>query len=115
MASIQTIIMTSAIVILLIILITIGINIRTAKKNQVWPPLIGNCPDYWLDLGKDGSQCVVNGKANNLGIATSPMNFNTAAYMGSAGTCAKYNWAIANKVSWDGITYGVPNPCIIKK
>lgn len=115
MASIQSIIMTSAVVILLIILITIGINISMAQNKQAWPPVTGKCPDYWLDLGKDGSQCVVNTRNDNAGAATSPMNFNTSTFMGSTGNCAKYNWATSNNVSWDGITYGVPNPCIVNK
>ena len=41
------------------------------------------------------------------------MNFNLPAFTGSNGTCAKYNWANNCKVSWDGITYGVENPCTV--
>ena len=32
-------------------------------------------------------------------------------FTGSNGTCAKYSWANKCDVSWDGITYGVENPC----
>ena len=60
------------------------------------------------------------------------MNFTTPSYMGSSGTCNMYNWSTgvsatagstvdldgnplgggsAGNVSWDGITYGVSNPC----
>ena len=39
------------------------------------------------------------------------MNFNNAPYTGTTGACAKYNWANNCGVSWDGITYGVNNPC----
>jgi hypothetical protein len=114
MASVQSIILTLAIVILLIILIVIGINISISQNKQTWPPVTGDCPDYWLDRGKGGSQCVVNAKKNNLGLARSPMDFSLPIYSGSNGPCVKYTWANKNKVSWDGITYGVPNPCIAK-
>jgi hypothetical protein len=39
------------------------------------------------------------------------MNFNTSAFTGSQGACNKYNWATKCNVTWDGITYGVSNPC----
>ena len=51
---------------------------------------------------------------DNIGLATSPMDFSLPAYSGSNGPCVKFTWANTNKVSWDGITYGVPNPCITK-
>jgi hypothetical protein len=114
MASVQSIILTLAIAILLIILIVIGINISMSQNKQVWPPVTGDCPDYWIDQGKGGSQCAVNAKRDNIGLATSPMDFSLPVYSGSNGSCIKYTWANTNKVSWDGITYGVPNPCIKK-
>jgi hypothetical protein len=39
------------------------------------------------------------------------MNFNDPAFSGSNELCAKYRWAKKCKISWDGITYGVDNPC----
>ena len=39
------------------------------------------------------------------------MNFNNAPYTGDNGTCNKYIWAKKCGVTWDGITYGVENPC----
>ena len=111
MASFQTITLIIAIVILLILLIVIGINIGTAQSKMPWPPVVGDCPDYWLDIGVNGSQCVVNINQDNKGKATSPMDFSGSTYQGSGAACAKYTWANTNNVSWDGITYGVTNPC----
>ena len=85
-----------------------------SQNKQTWPPVTGDCPDYWVDQGKGGSQCVVNAKKDNIGLATSPMDFSLPVYSGSNGPCIKYTWANTNKVSWDGITYGVSNPCISK-
>lgn len=108
----QKITLTLAVVLLLIILIVIGINISSSQNNQPWPPSIGDCPDYWIDMGTKGSQCVVNANRDNMGTATSPADF--SKLQGEGATCNKYNWANYHNVSWDGITYGVPNPCINK-
>lgn len=113
MATFQSIVLTTAVVILLIVLIVIGINMSISKNKQTWPPLVGDCPDYWLDLGTGGSNCSVNKHDANKGNSTSPMNFSVAPYNGTNGPCAKYRWANQNNVSWDGITYGVTNPCIV--
>jgi len=110
--SFQSIILIMAVVILLILLIIIGISISLSQNKIPWPPVVGDCPDYWLDKGANGSMCVVNKNRDNIGNATSPMDFNIPTFKGSQGACAKYNWANTNGVSWDGITYGVPNPCI---
>jgi hypothetical protein len=32
-------------------------------------------------------------------------------FTGSTGACNKRNWSTFNGISWDGITYGVNNPC----
>jgi hypothetical protein len=39
------------------------------------------------------------------------MNFNTSAFSGENEDCSIYTWAKRCGVSWDGITYGVTNPC----
>ena len=39
-------------------------------------------------------------------------NFNTTPFNESDGSCRKYTWSNNCGVSWDGITYGVTNPCI---
>jgi hypothetical protein len=41
------------------------------------------------------------------------MDFTKAPYIGAASTCAKYKWANSCNVTWDGITSGVTNPCIV--
>lgn len=112
MASFQSIIIYTALAILIILLIIVSINLHYAKTNVKWPPIIGNCPDYWYDEGTNGSKCVINNDNVNLGTATSPMDFSGNAYTGKNGNCVKYQWANSKSVSWDGITYGVENPCI---
>ena len=39
------------------------------------------------------------------------MNFDQAPFNGTDGNCAKFKWANKCGLTWDGITYGVSNPC----
>ena len=107
--SFQKIILTIAAILLIIILVVIGITLSKASDSDSWPPIVGECPDYWIDMSGNGQQCV---NTHNLGTCNaSTMNFDQAPYNSSDGTCAKYNWANACGITWDGITYGVKNPC----
>lgn len=108
MEKFQRIIIKFAVVLLIISLILIVILMNNNTKPEQWPPLIGDCPDYWVDTSGNGSNCV---NVKNLGNCTS-MDFTTSHFTGSQGLCNKYKWATSTcGVSWDGITYGVENPC----
>ena len=107
-----------SIIILLIVLVIIGTALSFAK-DETWPPLVPSCPDYWtLDGSGNDAKCV---DVKDLAIPSQTCNvptsghyekkFNEAIYSGSEGTCNKYKWAKSCGVSWDGITYGVNNPC----
>jgi hypothetical protein len=109
MGRFQKIVIICAIVILLISLLIIGITLSKSNKS-VWPPNVSACPDWWVLDGSGNRQKCINVK--DLGVCkTKTMDFNTSAFTGSSGTCNKYTWANNCKVSWDGITYGVSNPC----
>ena len=116
MGGFQKIILIIALIILLITLLSIGIALHYSK-SKTWPPLVPNCPDYWVSEGTGKNSTCVN--VRDLGTckpasgdAHLTMNFNNAPYVGSNGDCAKYTWANNCKVAWDGLTYGVNNPCI---
>ena len=103
-----------AIVILIISLILIGFVLSAGKDND-WPPMVPNCPDYWITDGSSNTKCI---NVKDLGTCPAPsgskhltMDFSVAPYVGSNSACAKYTWAKKCGVSWDGITYGVSNPC----
>jgi hypothetical protein len=184
----QKTIIVIAVIILIICLIYFWFNI-SKSSSKTWPPIVGDCPDYWIDLGGNGSKCVnvhnlgtcnnpgklyktfvntsspgndlttylnvsnndckaacmVNSSCNgfvysnpkrsctlkNMGIinaekipnnntnlymkykkpSTNSVDFSVAPYIGQGATCAKYSWAKNCGVSWDGITYGIDNPC----
>jgi hypothetical protein len=111
----QKIVLFAAIIILIITLVVIGIALLSSK-NKSWPPNVPACPDWWISDGSgNNSQCV---NVKDLGSCSAQsgephqtMNFNGPAFTGSNGSCAKYTWAKNCNVAWDGINYGVDNPC----
>jgi len=115
MEGFQKFILFVAIIILIIALVLIGISLTYAKDQQ-WPPMTPECPDYWLVDGSGNNTTCTNIK--NLGTCPPQsgqkhliMNFNTSAFTSNNPSCSKYNWAKKCGISWDGITYGVNNPC----
>jgi hypothetical protein len=113
--SFQKIILITAVVILIINLVVIALALNKSTKTN-WPPIVPNCPDYWLSDGSGNNITCTNIK--NLGVCKPEsgsdhlvMNFNKAPFVGSNGNCAKYTWANNCKIAWDGLTYGVGNPC----
>ena len=115
MEAFQKIVLFSAIIILIIALVIIGIALMYSK-NQVWPPMTPECPDYWVSDGsgnnttctnvKDLGTCQATGDSQHL-----VMNFNNSRFTGTQGLCNKFTWANRCGISWDGITYGINNPC----
>lgn len=111
----QTIVLTVATIILLILLVIIGLTLSKAAYPETWPPIVGDCPDYWVDMSGNGEACL---NTHSLGTCNIPqegnpntMNFNQKPFTGTDGDCYRYKWANSCKVTWDGITSGVKNPC----
>jgi hypothetical protein len=112
----QRIVIIIAIILLIVCLILIGLVLVNSKSSQQWPPMVGDCPDYWVDTSGNGGNCVniKNLGSCNFGFGETKhqtMDFTQAPFTGSNGLCAKYKWANSCKLSWDGITYGANNPC----
>ena len=115
METFQKVVLFCALIVLIFALVIIGVALSNASSNN-WPPMIPACPDYWLiDGSGTNTQCI-----NVKDLGTCPkqngqshltMNFNLPAFTGSQGLCNKYTWANNCGISWDGITYGVSNPC----
>jgi hypothetical protein len=119
----QKIVLTIATVLLIIILVVIGLSLSKSSREENWPPIIGECPDYWVDMSGNGQECFNShslGRCNlpsdlanqtNVNEHKTTMNFNQSPFTGDNGNCAKYRWAKACGVTWDGITSGVKPPC----
>lgn len=111
----QKIVLVIAIILLIISLIFIAIAMNNAKSDETWPPVIGDCPDYWVDLSGNGGACVNKMSLGTCNIPSegnmNPMDFSQPPFTGDNSSCAKYTWARGCNVTWDGINSGVQNPC----
>ena len=117
----QSIVLLIAVLLLILTLVFIGIALSKSKYSNVWPPITGDCPDYWVDLSGNGAACYNSKSVGTQNCSQSTynstydkqnvMNFTTPAFTGSNSACAKASWANKCGISWDGITYGVSNPC----
>ena len=123
MAGFQKSVLIIAVIILIIILIVIGYLLVKSPANQTWPPLIGQCPDYWVDFSGNGANCVnvksLGDCSGNMNCPnainntpSSGMNFNTNSFTNAqTGLCNKYIWASTNGITWDGVWPDYPSPC----
>lgn len=117
MQTFHIVVLVSAIVILVVSLYFISKLTNSAYSSASWPPNVPNCPDWWVASGDGKNQKCINQK--NLGTCSANegeehqiMDFNISKFTGGDGLCNKYKWANNCNVSWDGITYGVKNPCL---
>jgi len=106
-----------ATILLIVILIVVGILLSKSSDNEDnnWPPIVGDCPDFWVDMSGNGEACL---NTQGLGTCNLPSstnkntkNFNEAPFNGEDSKCRKYTWAKTCQITWDGITSGVKNPC----
>jgi len=105
MATFQNLVIIIAFVILILSLSLIGMALRRQKYHSDYPPVIANCPDYWIDgSGNNGSGCKNNGMSIGNSTCSSSMDFSKPQWAGERGMCAKYKWATQCNLSWDGIT-----------
>jgi hypothetical protein len=106
--------LTIAGILLLICIVIMIIIFLYPNTKQVWPPMVANCPDYFVDTNGDGSKCdnPLELKGNSTCLIGTGKNLSlTAPNFTLDSTCEKYNWATQCGVTWDGLTYGVSNPC----
>jgi len=116
MSAYHKIVLIIAIIILICLLVFISISLK-GQLDQTWPPVVGDCPDFWVDTSGNGGNCV---NVQNLGTCPSSVegqpltaNFSGSNFNGTAGLCAKWNYANNCNLTWDGVTYGGANanPC----
>lgn len=105
MDSFQKGVFYSAIAVLLISLVFIGLLMGYAK-DESWPPIAQGCPDYWT-MNQKGN-CV-----NEKSLGTCAKGGDSVMEFKDYDNCKKYNWANGCGVTWDGITYGygTKKPC----
>ena len=104
MESFQRSVVIVFIIILLITLAFVSVMLYNAKYNQTFPPVIPNCPDYWLDNSKGDNINCFNIKNLGAEACKRDMDFSTADYKGNPGLCKKKKWATDCQITWDGIS-----------
>jgi len=95
-------------------MVFIGTVLYKNKYSVIYPPIVADCPDYWLNEPEDNkssSNVDVDKKqlcynVKNLGNAScnKTMDFTTSYWQGSEGKCHKSKWAKDCDLTWDGIT-----------
>ena len=112
----QKTILVVATLVLIVLLVVIGYTLSKTDSSETWPPIVGACPDYWIDLSGNGEACVNSHKLGKCNLPgddkdNNTMNFNQSPFNTATGLCSKYKWANNCEVTWDGITTGIANPC----
>jgi len=98
-----TIVIISAIVLLIISLTAIGVIVTNTNSSAKFPTSYSTCPDYW-SIDPSGN-CKSNGTSNT--------NNGPQIYKPDPDLCKNFNWAYKNKISWDGVIN--TNSCKITK
>ena len=109
----QRVVMIVALIILILCLIFIGIALYRHRFKENYPPVVGKCPDYWVDIsdpkGKDVKCMNALGLGNHTGQRCPDKGgyttfSNNSHWQGKDGICRKAGWARQCNVTWDGVT-----------
>mgnify|MGYP001431796380 CR=1 FL=1 len=109
--SFTLIVLILAIIISIISLITFGIQFYLKQMDGTFPPVVADCPDYWLvESDGDNSLCINVNKLGKGGCQKIK-DFSSSRYKGNEGLCRKYKWATRCNIAWDGVTDQIDDPC----
>jgi len=110
---------TTAIIILILILLYIGLQMvtkKTASGKNLFPPTYSTCPDFWTV--NDGKCKIPQSDGKNIGSLSSANYSNIPGYDSKTGTinfadqgwsatgsaiCSQQKWANSNGITWDGV------------
>lgn len=100
MEGFQKIVLIIAIILLVLALIAFGVVLYNQKYTKAYPPVVADCPDYWVDMN---GTCY-NQKSLGNASCGRRMNFSKGFWAGDSGMCLKQKWAKACDLTWDGVT-----------
>ena len=106
------IVLTIATIILIISLIILAIFMKKALSNDVFPPVISDCPDYWdvsYNNAEDSVKCIRTNIINQGSTAGDCSSYDVALFQQNGSSyddilCEKYKWAKGCNLEWDGVT-----------
>ena len=123
MDSFYIIVLSIFAIFLILILTIVGTLMSSGISNQMYPPVISQCPDYW-DISHN--ICINNidsngkSKVNGISNPLTAYNANPAIYVDSScnispssavwlsngltPTCNQKNWANGLNIMWDGVS-----------
>lgn len=110
MNSFQKTVFIIAIILLIVLLCIMGYNLYFKSYQMAFPPVVADCPDYWLDKSDgDSSKCVNVKNLGKVGNRWCPgsddfMDFSSEMWLGPAGLDRKQAWAKYCDLQWDGVT-----------
>lgn len=100
-----------AVVTFIITMVVMAYVIRRNRYGTTFPPVIGECPDYWT-ASRDGKATTCH---NTMGLGDAincpnvarkgaTITFGGPQWLGDEGACNKARWATGCGLTWDGIT-----------
>jgi hypothetical protein len=92
-----TIVIITAIVLLILTLTMIGLIVSNANSSATFPASYSSCPDYWI-YDENNKKCTANGV--NIGIYQN----DKTEYTPSSDICKNLKWSNDNRISWDGVS-----------
>ena len=99
-------------------LIMVGNIIMINKANEVYPPVVSDCPDYWdVDYDNQANKLCKNNSYINDGYSKASCRSYPHALFSANGSsaadimCEKSKWAKDCNIHWDGITNN-PDACV---
>ena len=91
----------AAFVVFLIMMALMALMMAKFKENQLYPPEIPPCPDYWINKG---NQKCENRQGLGNGSCDGEQNFSAKKYQGMKGRKEKCDFAKKCEIEWDGLT-----------
>ena len=106
MNSFQNMVLGISIILLILCLIVIAYGLYSKTYQEAFPPVVADCPDYWVDKSDgDSSNCEnIKSLGTMTNVCKGPMDFSTEKWLGAAGLDRKQAWAKMCKLQWDGVT-----------
>ena len=110
MDSYYKIISITALVVLVICLVLIGIALSKTSKESVFPPHVSKCPDFYThdadnnNICNDNKQISKDSVTNCAPMVLTDEKFHNPGMGPTSGMCHKKKLARSCGVNWDGIT-----------
>lgn len=104
----QTVLLVAGIF-LVVMFIIIIVSFLLVNKKSKYPPIVGECPDFWemqIDPTDNKPKCINPHRLGNITTTgcDGSKDFNTIDFSGIDGNCRKATWARNCNLSWDGLT-----------